>query len=70
MSNESDVERGTVGATGGEGLLESRWSQALARRRCDNFHYLDRLTFGASTTQCKLAKKGVRRRCADRLFDY
>ena len=35
MSNESDVERGTVGAIGGEGLLESRWSQALARRRCD-----------------------------------
>ena len=30
--DESDVEWGTVGATGGEGLLEIRWSQALARR--------------------------------------
>ena len=32
MSDEADVERGTVGATGGDELLDSRWSQALACR--------------------------------------
>ena len=31
VSNESGVRRGAVGATGGEGLLDSRRSQTLAR---------------------------------------
>ena len=31
--DESDVGRGIVEAAGGEGLLDSCWSQALARRR-------------------------------------
>ena len=34
-----------------------------------NCRYLDRLTFGASATCCKLAKKGVIRWCAGHLFD-
>ena len=33
VSDESDMRRGTVEAAGGEGLLDSCWSQALARRR-------------------------------------
>ena len=32
-SDESDVGRGIVGATGGGGLLDRRWSQALTCRR-------------------------------------
>ena len=33
VSDESNVERGTVRAIGGKGLLEIRWSQALMHRR-------------------------------------
>ena len=35
MSDKSDVGMGTVEAVGGEGMLDSCRSQALARRRCD-----------------------------------
>ena len=67
MSNESDVERGTVGATGGKGLLKAVEAKLLCvvdvtfcsiLKDGANFCYLDHLTFGASVARCKLAKRG------------
>ena len=68
MSDEPDVEGGTVIAIGGEGLLESHWSQALTRHNFDvtfcsipiddaNCYYLDRLIFGALAERRKPANK-------------
>ena len=68
MSNESDVERGIVGATGGEGLpmVKGNWKVVGAKLLsvvdvtfCSiptndaNYRYLDRLTFGVSAARCK-----------------
>ena len=78
VSNESNMGRGTVGATGGEGLLDSPKVKPLHvvdETFCSiptygaNCHYLDRLTSGALAARCKPVKKGVRRWCAGRLSD-
>ena len=57
VSGESDARRGTVGATGGRGLLEvvgAKLLHVVNENFCSipiddtNCHYLDHLTSGAS----------------------